>query len=99
MSKRRSSRSKMWRSSSSGGGCAATNGTISTSHKLSNVAEKNEDGLALVTEEFLKCPVCNEDFNNPKVLPCLHSFCADCFKASLRQSNIGMFKMGGFIQF
>jgi hypothetical protein len=48
---------------------------------------KEEDEL--ISHEFLKCPVCEMDFNNPKVLPCLHSFCAECLKASLKQSNIG----------
>ena len=29
-------------------------------------------------EEHLSCYICLEPFKNPKVLPCLHSYCHDC---------------------
>ena len=29
-------------------------------------------------EEHLECSVCLEQLKDPKVLPCLHSFCHDC---------------------
>ena len=29
-------------------------------------------------EELVKCAVCQEFLKNPKVLPCLHSYCYDC---------------------
>ncbi|XP_078602849.1 E3 ubiquitin-protein ligase TRIM71-like [Branchiostoma floridae x Branchiostoma japonicum] len=29
-------------------------------------------------EKFLACPVCQNIFDNPRVLPCLHTFCARC---------------------
>ncbi|XP_060560646.1 tripartite motif-containing protein 59-like [Ruditapes philippinarum] len=29
-------------------------------------------------EQELECPICLERFDTPKVLPCQHTFCADC---------------------
>ncbi len=29
-------------------------------------------------EDLLSCSICFEGYNNPKVLPCLHTFCQDC---------------------
>ncbi|XP_072042260.1 E3 ubiquitin-protein ligase TRIM71-like [Amphiura filiformis] len=34
--------------------------------------------LSQISEEFLLCQVCFERFSNPKILPCLHSFCEPC---------------------
>ena len=31
-------------------------------------------------EEQLTCPICLEQFTNPKILPCFHSFCLHCLK-------------------
>ena len=39
--------------------------------------------------DFLKCPVCSDELQAPKILPCLHSFCFKCLKSSLDQSGIG----------
>ncbi|XP_057317711.1 E3 ubiquitin-protein ligase TRIM71-like [Hydractinia symbiolongicarpus] len=32
----------------------------------------------------LNCSLCEENFKNPKVLPCLHSFCQSCLDATIR---------------
>jgi len=40
-------------------------------------------------DEFINCPVCNSEYNAPKVLPCLHSFCLECLDSSLSQSQVG----------
>src|SRR5687768_9389330 len=69
------------------------------SDKLQNHAN-NSDGkkpsaaataaaTAGLSDAFLFCPVCNNEFNTPKVLPCLHSFCYECLESSLSQSEIG----------
>ena len=58
-----------------------------------NGTGSDDDGLRDIMRgmenDLLKCPVCQEDFNQPKILPCLHSFCFDCLENSLKQSNIG----------
>ena len=34
--------------------------------------------LRCKVEEHLTCSVCLEPFKDPKVLPCLHSYCHEC---------------------
>lgn len=36
--------------------------------------------ISQLSEQLLKCPVCLETFDKPKILPCLHSFCQKCLK-------------------
>ncbi|KAL5493298.1 hypothetical protein EMCRGX_G014454 [Ephydatia muelleri] len=38
------------------------------------------DGL----RDALKCPICHQLFENPKILPCLHDICADCLEKKIR---------------
>ncbi|KAJ8033242.1 E3 ubiquitin-protein ligase TRIM56 [Holothuria leucospilota] len=33
-----------------------------------------------LTEDFLHCSICINRFKDPKVLPCIHSFCLDCLE-------------------
>ena len=50
----------------------------------------DDDDVKSPNDELLTCPVCQGEFNEPKILPCLHSFCTDCLTNSLDQSNIGV---------
>ena len=36
------------------------------------------ESLRCKVEEHLTCSVCLKQFKDPKVLPCLHSYCHDC---------------------
>ena len=36
--------------------------------------------MAAKWERELTCAICQDLFNNPKILPCLHSFCTGCLK-------------------
>lgn len=37
-----------------------------------------EDHSEVVPRDFLVCPLCREEYQDPKFLPCLHSFCKAC---------------------
>ncbi|XP_066275173.1 tripartite motif-containing protein 2-like [Branchiostoma lanceolatum] len=38
-------------------------------------------------EKFLTCPVCQEIYDDPRVLPCLHTFCARCLETWRREKG------------
>ena len=42
-------------------------------------AKLSSEGLEKL-EEQLTCPICLEQFTNPKILPCFHSFCLHCLE-------------------
>jgi hypothetical protein len=42
-------------------------------------------------EEIIKCPICLENFCDPRILPCSHTFCLECIK-NLAFSNDGQFQ-------
>ena len=46
------------------------------------MAEKNTASTEALKklEEQLTCPICLEQFTNPKILPCFHSFCLHCLE-------------------
>lgn len=35
----------------------------------------------------LTCGICSETYKNPKVLPCLHSFCQNCLDSNIRYES------------
>ncbi|KAI8494855.1 hypothetical protein Bbelb_274600 [Branchiostoma belcheri] len=42
-----------------------------------------------IAKEFLVCQVCLEDFKQPKMLPCLHTFCQPCMERLLVAEPVG----------
>ena len=46
------------------------------------MAEKNTTSTEALKklEEQLTCPICLEQFTDPKILPCFHSFCLRCLE-------------------
>lgn len=43
-----------------------------------------EDVSEVIPREFLNCRLCNDEFQHPKLLPCLHSFCLACIATYIR---------------
>ena len=37
----------------------------------------------------MHCPNCGREFQDPKLLPCLHSFCQECLETCLSKAQIG----------
>ncbi|UJR09041.1 hypothetical protein I4U23_013290 [Adineta vaga] len=33
-----------------------------------------------MTEEIIRCGICHNQYVNPRILPCLHTYCLDCIK-------------------
>ena len=46
---------------------------------MAEVPDPVEKGLEELEEE-ITCPVCQEHFRDPKVLPCLHYYCKECIR-------------------
>ncbi|XP_045201542.2 tripartite motif-containing protein 2-like [Mercenaria mercenaria] len=42
----------------------------------------------LITEEFLTCNICMDEFQNPKILKCLHTFCETCILSTIRHQRL-----------
>ncbi|XP_066286426.1 E3 ubiquitin-protein ligase TRIM56-like [Branchiostoma lanceolatum] len=40
-----------------------------------------------VSDEFIQCTICCYNFKNPKVLPCLHTFCAHCLREWVQKND------------
>ncbi|KAM7443236.1 hypothetical protein ABFA07_007890 [Porites harrisoni] len=41
-----------------------------------------------ITDHYeLTCGICRETYKNPKVLPCLHSFCQNCLDSNIRSQD------------
>ena len=53
-----------------------------------NTQEGANGAVDTKATELLICPVCKGEYNEPKILPCLHTYCSDCLENSLKQSNI-----------
>ena len=40
-------------------------------------------------DELTKCPICLDGLDNPKSLPCLHTFCLECIKGHCKDRSSG----------
>ncbi|XP_061166535.1 tripartite motif-containing protein 55-like [Saccostrea echinata] len=49
-----------------------------------------------VTEAFLTCSICEDDYKEPVGLPCLHSFCKECISRHIIESTKGQKAARGF---
>lgn len=47
------------------------------------------DTLQQIRDEFLVCPLCNSHYKEPKLLPCLHTFCHQCLLDKVRTNCNG----------
>ena len=46
-------------------------------------------GLRSRITEIATCPICLEDFRDPRLLPCVHSFCFRCLQGHCKDKNHG----------
>ena len=50
-------------------------------------------------DKLLECPICFEQFNQPKVLKCQHSFCLEpCLKNMVKSNTRASAKMKYFVE-
>jgi len=52
-------------------------------------ARASMDPLQRLVSELSTCPICFEDFENAKVLPCLHTFCLQCLRDLWKDKTVG----------
>ena len=45
-----------------------------------------KDEWSEIEAEFT-CPICEEIFTQPKTIPCLHTFCEQCIRATIEASE------------
>ncbi|XP_060586864.1 E3 ubiquitin-protein ligase TRIM56-like [Ruditapes philippinarum] len=57
--------------------------------------EDNDEG-GHVSEEFLSCPICTEEYADPRSLPCLHTFCLTCISDHIDANTKGVHVPKGF---
>ncbi len=58
----------------------------------SNIRNQNSTSNLHSLKEKITCKVCSKEYENPKTLPCLHSFCLSCL-ASMQLSDLAFNKL------
>ncbi|XP_078582448.1 E3 ubiquitin-protein ligase TRIM56-like [Branchiostoma floridae x Branchiostoma japonicum] len=58
------------------------------SSELTEGAKSADAILSKISGDFLECTICLEPFKDPKVLPCLHTFCEGCLKKLVAQDKV-----------
>ncbi|XP_019647723.1 PREDICTED: LOW QUALITY PROTEIN: uncharacterized protein LOC109488024 [Branchiostoma belcheri] len=72
-----------------GTGCSGgSNGQGATEWK-DNGMVMAEAVLSQISGDFLECTICLEPYKDPKILPCLHTFCKDCLKKFVAKQGEG----------
>ena len=70
--------------------CSATwTGRLATRHNpfCDDVLTTCNSTWLVIIMDDLKCGICLELFQDPRSLPCLHTFCRDCLQRSLNEEN------------
>lgn len=49
----------------------------------------DDDKVERLRERLLQCPVCMDEFHDPRLLPCHHTMCSDCIQRLLLSSTSG----------
>ena len=49
----------------------------------------DEDKVERLRERLLQCPVCMDEFHDPRLLPCHHTMCSECIQRLLLSSTSG----------
>lgn len=52
------------------------------------------DTLQQIKDEFLVCPICLRHYRDPKLLPCLHTFCLKCLEDFVSKTGTGHIENG-----
>lgn len=61
--------------------------SLTGSQRTSPTSSLNSDASNVIPEMKLHCTICSETFRNPKVLQCVHSFCAICLENLVSQNG------------
>ncbi|CAG2250881.1 unnamed protein product [Mytilus edulis] len=48
---------------------------------------KEEEKIERLRERILQCPICMDEYNDPRILPCHHSVCFQCLQDFVRHSS------------
>ena len=48
----------------------------------------NQAGEYKFRNEIIRCSLCSKDYTNPRLLPCLHSFCFNCLTSYIQDGNM-----------
>ncbi|XP_019622160.1 PREDICTED: keratin, type I cytoskeletal 9-like [Branchiostoma belcheri] len=56
-------------------------------HELRGNSRMAEAILSQISGDFLECAICLEAYKDPKILPCLHTFCKGCLEKFLAKES------------